>query len=37
MAGPVYGEHARQVLGEYGFDGGEIEELITPNAVVEST
>ena len=30
---PVYGQHTREVLAEYGFDKGEIDELIAKGAV----
>jgi len=30
---PVYGQHTREVLAEYGFDKGEIDELISKGAV----
>ncbi len=30
---PVYGQHTREVLAEYGFDEGEIDELIAKGAV----
>ena len=31
---PVFGEHTREVLGEHGYDGAEIEALIAAGAVV---
>jgi crotonobetainyl-CoA:carnitine CoA-transferase CaiB-like acyl-CoA transferase len=33
-AAPVFGQHTREVLGEYGYDGAEIETLIAAGAVV---
>jgi len=36
-AAPVYGEHTRQVLGEYGYTDGEIDLLCAEGAVVELT
>ena len=31
---PVYGQHTREVLSEYGFDEGEIDTLVSAGAVV---
>ena len=34
MGAPVYGQHTREVLAEYGYEEGEIDELIAKGAVV---
>ena len=31
---PVYGQHTREVLAEYGFDEGEIDTLVSSGAVI---
>jgi len=31
---PVYGQHTREVLAEYGYDYGEIDKLIAKGVVV---
>ena len=33
MGAPVYGQHTREVLAEYGYEEGEIDELIAKGAV----